>query len=295
MTAEDDANVQAPLLVYLDHSDLVDIADGNAPDVDVFKHALAESGANLLISSIHLVDLGESTPSTKQRWIDAVTQLAPLRFAEEPGSEIPLDRDGLTARVRDTASAIDAVRSVLVLKQQGDEAARAARLGGSKSRIPRKQIRKLAEAILDGNLSQFVDLDNAIVQQVIATVEPLRTMIENHAIDRAELLDGLFPEVADALTSGDLSELVRLRRQQDQKRNPDDSDTPDEWHLKFAVHADVFTVDGNVAQAMSSVSGRAMPIEGRQAGVGRERVYVYRSSQLDAVAKALLVLSGERR
>jgi hypothetical protein len=69
---------------------------------------------------------------------------------------------------------------------------------------------------------------------------------------------------------------------------------PDEWHLKFAVHADVFTVDGNVAHATSAASGRALPIEGRHGGAGRERVYAYRSRQLGAVAKALLVLSGGR-
>jgi hypothetical protein len=116
---------------------------------------------------------------------------------------------------------------------------------------------------------------------------------KTQGIDKAAVLSALFPDVEDEVAAGDLSEVVRLRRMQDQTRKPRGSDTPDEWHLQFAVHADVFTVDGNVAHVMRSVSGRPLPIRGRRASSDGERVYVYRSGQLASVARALLALSGD--
>jgi hypothetical protein len=289
----DDANSRSSLLLYLDHSDLVDIADGRARDVDALRHALDVSEASLLISSIHLIDLGESTPSTKQRWIDATAHLAPLRFATQPGVDVPLDHDGLAKLVDDSASDVGTVRSVLALKQDAEDASRTARLGDAKPGLSKKRLRELAEAIIDGNLDHFAQLDNAIVQQVLAAVAPLRSMLETQNLDKAAVLSALFPDVEDAVAAGHLPEVVRLRRQQDQTRKPRSSDTPDEWHLQFAVHADVFTVDGNVAHVMRSVSGRPLPVRGRRAGVDGERVHVYRSGQLASVARALLALSDE--
>jgi hypothetical protein len=291
-STDDDAKSRS-LLVYLDHSDLSDIADGRANDVDALRHALAVSGANLLISSIHLIDLGESTPSTKQRWIDATAHLAPVRFATEPGLDVPLDRDGLATLVDESASDVGTVRSVLTLKQEADDASRAARLNDAKPALSKKRLREIAEAILDGNLDQFAQMDNAIVQQVLAAVTPLRSIMEAQGLDKAAVLSALFPDVENAVAAGELSEVVRLRRQQDQSRKPRGSDTPDEWHLQFAVHADVFTVDGNVAHVMRSVSGRPIPIQGRRAGSDGERVHVYRCGQLASVARAVLALSGE--
>jgi hypothetical protein len=291
-STDDDAKSRS-LLVYLDHSDLADIADGKAADADALRHALAVSGANLLISSIHLIDLGESTPGTKQRWIDATAHLAPIRFATEPGLDVPLDRDGLATLVDASASDVGIVRSVLGLKQEADDASRTARLDDAKPNLSKKRFREIAEAILDGNLDQFAQMDNAIVQQVLAAVTPLRSMMEAQGLDRTAVLSALFPDVENAVAAGDLSEVVRLRRQQDQSRKPRGSDTPDEWHLQFAVHADVFTVDGNVAHVMRSVSGRPLPIQGRRAGSDGERVHVYRSGQLASVARAVLALSGE--
>jgi hypothetical protein len=292
-SANDDAILRSPLLVYLDHSDLVDIADNRANDVEALRHALSVSGANLLVSSIHLIDLGESTPSTKQRWIDATVQLAPLRFATEPGLDTPLDRDGLVALVDDAASGVGMVRSVLAVKQEAEEASRTAKLSDPKPHFSRKRLREFAEVILDGNVDRLAHVDSAIVQQLLATVAPLRWMMEAQGLDRAAVLSALFPNVEDAVSAGDLPEVVRLRRQQDQTRKPRGSDTPDEWHLKFAVHADVFTVDGNVAHVMRSVSGQPLTIQGRRAGTDDKRIHVYRSGQLGMVATAVLALSGE--
>lgn len=289
---DDDAHSRS-LLVYLDHSDLVDIADGRAGDVDALRHALEVSGANLLISSIHLIDLGESTPSTKQRWIDATAHLAPIRFATEPGLDVPLDRHGLATLVDDSASDVGSVRSVLALKQKAEDASRSARLSDAKPGPSKKRLREIAEAILDGNLDHFAEMDYAIVQHVLAAVAPLRSTMEAQGLDKAAVLSALAPDVENAVAAGDLSEVVRLRRQQDQTRKPRGSDTPDEWHLQFAVHADVLTVDGNVAHVMRSISERPLPVRGRRAGSDRERVHVYRCGQLAAVARALLVLSSE--
>ena len=69
-------------------------------------------------------------------------------------------------------------------------------------------------------------------------------------------------------------------------------DTADEWHLAFAIHADIFTVDGNVANMLRSIEGRPLPIRGRCAGVDGNRVHVYRCGQLASVTKAVHALSG---
>ena len=63
--ATDGAVKARSLLVYLDHADLVNIADGRAVEVEALRHALDVSGAKLLISPIHLIDVGESILSTK--------------------------------------------------------------------------------------------------------------------------------------------------------------------------------------------------------------------------------------
>lgn len=293
MTTEGDATQRSQLLVYLDHSDLVDIADGRGADIEVLRNALGVSGANLLISSIHLIDLGESTPSTKQRWIGAVAQLAPLRFATEPGCDVALDHDGLTKLVGDTASDVDTVRSVLALKHEAHDASRTARLNDAKPGISKKRLREIARAILDGDVDQFAQMGNTIVQQVLAAIRPVRSLIETQGLDKATVLAALWPDVEDAVAAGDLPEVVRLRRQQDQTRKPRDSDTPDEWHLQFACHADVFTVDGNVADVMRSIAGRPLSIRGRRTGADDDRVHVYRSGQLASVARAVLALSGQ--
>ena len=287
-----DANSRS-LLVYLDHSDLVNIADGRAVDVDALRHALDVSGAHLLISPVHLIDLGESEPSTKQRWIAATARLAPLRFATEPGVDIALDLDGLAKIVADSTSDICMVRSVAMMKQQAEDASRNASLGDARPGLSPKQIRKIAEAMLTGNHDQFAHLDNAIVQPILATVAPLRSMLETQNFDKAAVLASLFPNVEDAVVAGNLSDVVRLRRRLNLKRMPQVSDTADEWHLRFAIHADVFTVDGNVAHESRSIEGRRLPIRGRRAGINDDRVYVYRCGKLASVAKAVLALSGK--
>ena len=122
--ATDGAVKSRSLLVYLDNADLVNIADGKAIDVDALRHALDVSGAKLLISPIHLIDVGESTLITKQRWIDATARLAPLRFATEPGVDIALDHDGLAQLVGDVTSDICMVRSRSEERRVGKECCR---------------------------------------------------------------------------------------------------------------------------------------------------------------------------
>jgi hypothetical protein len=283
------ADAQFPLLVYLDHSDLVNIADGKARDVDVLKHAMDVSGANLLISSVHLIDLDESTPATKVRWIDAITHVAPIQFATEPGSHVPLDRDGVAALIDEAAADVGTVRPVLKAEQE----ARAVKVGVPKPKVSNKRVREIVESLLDGNLDQISDLDNAVVTDFVAVLPQLRAAMESLGVDRATVLSGLFPKVEDALATGNISEVVRLRRLQDYRRKPQDTDAPDEWHLQFAIHADLFTVDGNVAHVMQSISGRSVPIHGRPGRAHGQQVYVYQSGQLAAVARVVLALSGQ--
>jgi hypothetical protein len=184
------------------------------------------------------------------------------------------------------------VRSALAVKQDADNASRSAMLSEPKPHLSKKRILELANAILDENLEHFAQLDDALVEKVVAAIAPLRSMMETQGLDKAAVLAALFPNVEEAVAAGDLSEVVRLRRQQDQTRKPRVSDTPDEWHLKFAVHADVFTVDGNVAHAVRSVSTRPFAIPRRRARTNDGRIYVYRSGQLASVARAVLELSG---
>lgn len=238
------------------------------------------------------VDLGESSPGTKERWIDAAAHLAPLRFATEPGIDIPVDRHGLATLVKDAASDVGIVRSVLAVKQDADNASRSAMLSEQKPHLSKKRIIELAKAILDENLEHFAQVDDALVEQVVAAIAPLRSMMKTQALDKEAVLAALLPNVEEAVAAGDLSEVVRLRRQRDQTRKPRVSDTPDEWHLKFAAHADVFTVDGNVAHAVRSVATRPFAIPRGRARTNDGRIYVYRSGQLASVARALLELSG---
>lgn len=107
---------------------------------------------------------------------------------------------------------------MLALKQEADNASRTARLGDMKPGLSKKRLREFAEMILDGNVERFAEMDNAIVQQVLAAIGPLRSLIETQGLEKATALAALFPDVEDAVAAGDLPEVVRLRRQQDQTR-----------------------------------------------------------------------------
>ena len=208
----DDAVKSRPLLVYLDNADLVNIADGRAVDIDALRHAFDVSGAKLLISPIHLIDVGESTLCTKQRWIDATARLAPLRFATEPGVDVPLDPDGLAQLVAASVSDISVVRSVFMLKQNAEETSRTAMLGNTPSGLSTKRLREIVEAIIDGNHERFAHLDQAMVQQVFASISPVLSMLETQHVDKAPILDALFFDAEGAVAAGSLPDLVRLRR-----------------------------------------------------------------------------------
>ena len=276
---------EVPVLVYLDQSDLASISDGKARGTDLLRDAIAQTSAQLLVSTAHLLDLARADAVTKARWRVAVCSFGVVRFAVEPGIGEEVDATRLAELMTEADGPVQIFAESLSIKQEAAMTGRETRLAAPPHLSP-TQLRNIAESILDGTIPDGMDLSRDAIAAFEPVLSQLREVASSLGLDREAILSALTPGTEPAMSRGDLAEVVRLQRDLDKQRKPQISDTADELHLRFAVHADVVTVDANVAHAMRPTFGRAVPVDGRD----RTQVVVLRSGDLESVAHAVCAI-----
>jgi len=100
------------ILVYLDHADLCDIADGKASDLADLQDAMDYAKARLLVSSAHIIDLAGADSPTCERWLNAASMFGPVEFSIEPGNVTTSNRTALAEHIEAARPYFPAVRHV---------------------------------------------------------------------------------------------------------------------------------------------------------------------------------------
>jgi hypothetical protein len=247
------------------------------------REAIAETQAELLVSTAHLLDMAKADKDTKSRWCAAVCSLGSVRFAASAGIGEPIDRERLASLMVEAEPSVATMTTALELHHD-------ARLTGWEAnqvappKASPKRVRELVVAILDGEILPQVDPEHAA--SIAASLEQLRPVVGLMAslgVDRETILASLDRDLDRAIEQGSLDEVVRIQRGRDGRRKPRPSDHTDETHLAFARYADVATVDANVYHSLRPAFGQPIPSDGR----GRTHLVFFKPGDFERLAFAL--------
>jgi hypothetical protein len=278
------------VLLYLDHGDLCRIADGKATAVDNLREAMRDCSARLIVSSAHILDLGKADVGTKDRWTAAVDSLGITRLAIEPGEEREVTSTELRRLLDDVNGDVQAYVAVANVRLEAARASREAHRAAPPALSP-SALREIVGSILDGTVGQLPGVNEEAIASATQLREQLRPAFESLGLDRDAILALLLPQFEQLLARGDLGGLVRAHRDRDHHRKPRFSDFADELHMEFAVHADLATVDANVAHTMKGIAGKPFPVDARSNH--RREIVVLPSGDLDRVAQAVRAIAAE--
>jgi len=278
------------VLLYLDHGDLCRIADGKATAVGNLREAMRDCSARLIVSSAHILDLGKADVGTKDRWVAAVDSLGTTRLAIKPGEEREVTSTELRKLLDDVNGDVQAYVAVASIRL---EAARASREGhrAAPPAVSPSALRDIVGSILDGTVGHLPAMNEEAIATATQLREQLRPAFERLGLDRDAILAMLLPQFEQFLARGDLGGLVRAHRDRDHHRKPRFSDLADELHMEFAVHADVATVDANVAHTLKGIAGKPFPVDARSNR--RREIVVLPSGDLDRVAQVVRAIAAE--
>lgn len=253
----------SPLRVYLDTADLHRISDGEAaPSDQTLREAIAETGARVVCSLAHLVDLVEADDATIARWWSAVDSLGRAEWIFIDGGEPRFE----AYRPQDVAPWLALVRPaflpVRTSRQAAAEAAHDANAHASGPPVRGRKLRANVEAVLDGPLGPLLAAAGSF-----------------YGMSRDQMVARVCAESADALAQGDVAGAIRLRVDADRDRYPCASDMADALHLEALPHVHVFTADRYMSAKIEATL--------RRVPVGLSLPRRIRDYHLDEVADAL--------
>lgn len=285
------------ILLYLDHADLSGIADKKARHEAELRDALAYSGALLVISGAHLLDLARADTETRDRWTNAVLGLAPLRIAMEPGIHRPIERHAFVALVAEFGPTLDIVGPVLSKVDDAGKASLEAFKQNPRAKLSKKELAKTVEAVFDDDkldeMLSALGMDRSKLREFGVDIDQFRALASQFGLTPEQVVHEATVGKDEAVARGDYAAYLQRQRRDDRGRLKHGSDHADEAHLTFALCTDVFTVDGNVEHALSALRDKPLPIpSGRDPGRDN-RLRAFQVGNLDKVALALRALADE--
>ena len=218
----------------------------------------------------------------------------PVEFSIEPGDVTTSNKAVLAEHIEAARPYFPAVRLVAQKLEEASKVGVEASKHGASPKPSKRLLRKTVDAAFDNANVAQLGIDAESLTKAGLDLSVIQAAANLLGLDADSMMMELTATLEDARDRGDLPKLVQLQRRADRKRVAKGSDTVDETHLRFALCADVFTVDGNVENSLQSIYGRPIPLPpGRDPARG-EGVRAFQVGRLARVARAIRELCDER-
>ncbi len=252
--------------------------DEAAPHDEDLQRAIEETGATVVYSIAHILDLVDATDDTVDRWSDVVEALGPSRFVRETDSGVEFLTFDLVA-VRNELQEVRALWGPLKSQTHdagvaGYDAFKASASLPESAPLPEgKALRTLVESILDGERAAEAGLAGVDFAKMFADI----------GMSREQVLDLVSMPPKPILKRFGLVEAIRSRVLGDSARKPAPSDPVDRAHVRFLPHVDIFTTDRYMVSQVAALGGSKATT-----------TIVIRNGQLREVAANLRRIAAER-
>jgi hypothetical protein len=202
-------------------------------------------------------------------------------------------RSFLAETIAESASALAVLRKATLSHEETHRSVHS--IGVHKLARPNARlIRDAIPALHDDAKLAAMGLDDQTLREAGFDRAAFLASIRESGFSLESLTSAAFAPPDEALECGDLVECVRRRRRDDRGRVGRHSDAGDEAHLPFALCADVFTVDANIAHILRAAFERPIKIEGRGPDEGN-RTWLFPNGHLVDLANALRRLADDWR